>query len=370
MCHYIYYFCADYGISNRNISGIYSLDVVSFTDLLSFLFDRLYSGGNDSVRNDLLTMLYLITANILSVIVYFVLNKFFLWYKGLTLSNYRDINQMGKESITTYIQRAVIAYRRFFSTSGINAYTSMFPFRVRHIYAVVLLLCLCLLIYKIVKIYKQNKFRALLLGVCILIFPLAMNFIFVMCAEEYVHNLMLYGQTAIYLLLAFLLDKTEFSLEKLTQAVYFVGIFIFLFTSFSYSRYANMNYLKIEFNQKRAISYFTTLVTQIKNCDGYTDEMPVVYINPREIHDKTLKELSGFTSFYVIPYKLTTNIINSNSLFAFINNWCGFSPEYAEEEDFKDLPEVQEMPYYPDDGSIKIINDTIVVKFGPVEEEN
>ncbi|MDE5737474.1 MAG: hypothetical protein K2H93_03820 [Oscillospiraceae bacterium] len=42
---------------------------------------------------------------------------------------------------------------------------------------------------------------------------------------------------------------------------------------------------------------------------------------------------------------------------------------YQKEEDFVDLPEVINMPYYPDDGSIKIINNTVVIKFGLVEEE-
>ncbi|MDE5854548.1 MAG: hypothetical protein K2H19_05745 [Ruminococcus sp.] len=150
-----------------------------------------------------------------------------------------------------------------------------------------------------------------------------------------------------------------------------------LFISFSYCRYANINYLKAEYQQQRMISYFTVLITQIKSVDGYRDEIPVCYINPNNKKDATLKELSNFELFYTSPnYGIEEGVngMNGNRKTGgdvwcyFMNDWCAFGPEVVDEEDFVDLPEVIDMPYYPDDGSIKIINDTVVVKFGPVEE--
>ena len=125
---------------------------------------------------------------------------------GLQLSDYKNINQMGKESVSTYIKRIVITYHNFFDISNI----SMFPFRIRHIYIFILLLCIYLLIYQMYKLYQYDKFRIVILLLCIVIFPLTSNFIFVMCDEEYVSCLMLYGQVAVYILFAFLLDKTFF----------------------------------------------------------------------------------------------------------------------------------------------------------------
>ena len=43
--------------------------------------------------------------------------------------------------------------------------------------------------------------------------------------------------------------------------------------------------------------------------------------------------------------------------------WTGYSPVIANPDDFVELDEVKLMPHYPDDGSIKVINDTVVVKF-------
>lgn len=46
----------------------------------------------------------------------------------------------------------------------------------------------------------------------------------------------------------------------------------------------------------------------------------------------------------------------------YIDNWLGFSATCVDAEPFEVLKEVKNMPSYPDDGSIKIIEGTVVVK--------
>ena len=43
--------------------------------------------------------------------------------------------------------------------------------------------------------------------------------------------------------------------------------------------------------------------------------------------------------------------------------WCGFAPATISEEEFIDHPEVKDMPNYPNDGSMKLVDGVIVVKF-------
>lgn len=44
--------------------------------------------------------------------------------------------------------------------------------------------------------------------------------------------------------------------------------------------------------------------------------------------------------------------------------WCGFShEEITETSEVESMQEVQDMPSYPDSGSVRIINGVIVVKF-------
>ncbi|MBR1777795.1 MAG: hypothetical protein IJ752_04330 [Alphaproteobacteria bacterium] len=56
-------------------------------------------------------------------------------------------------------------------------------------------------------------------------------------------------------------------------------------------------------------------------------------------------------------------LVNDYMWKEFVSNWCAYSPDFARSEDFENLPEVQEIPHYPDYASIKVIRNTVVVKF-------
>ncbi|MDE6775342.1 MAG: glucosyltransferase domain-containing protein [Ruminococcus sp.] len=320
-----------------------------------------------AISKSYIYMIYNLGAVVSGVLMYFLITKCSLVYTGRSLSDYKNINNMGKEPVSVYLSRVITAFYRFFVPEDMIKVPSMFPFRIRHIYILILLFIAVLSLNIIIKTFRKSIFRGTLLTLSILILPLAFSFIFVMCDPKSVSTLMLYGQSMIFVYLVFLLNISEFPELNITRAVYGSATALMLFLSFSYCRYANINYLKAEYEQQRMISYFTVLITQIKSVEGYQDEMPVCYINPNSKEDLTLEDLSEFGRFYISPILNTKKLINTTWK-QFMNNWCGFSPELADEEDFADLPEVIDMPYYPDDGSIKVINDTVVVKFGPVEE--
>ncbi len=348
--------------------GIYQafIPVMMSLALLCFI-SRLTAETHHKPKELIISGVYLAGAVISGVLLYFVITKFFLVYCGVSLSDYKNINTMGKEPVSVYLSRISTAFYHFFCTERmIGSYTSMFPFRIRYIYILILLFMAILSLRMIIKTFRKNIFRGILLTLSMLMLPIAFNFIFVMSVSVY--TLMLYGQSMLFVYLVLLINISEFHKLNITRAVYAFGTALLLFISFSYCRYANINYLKVEYQQQRTIDYFTVLITQIKSVEGYQDEMPVCYINPRSKEDLTLKELSGFELFYIAPNTDIKHMVNNYAWIKFMNNWCAFSPKLADEEDFVDLPEVIDMPYYPDDGSIKIINDTVVVKFGPVEE--
>ena len=55
--------------------------------------------------------------------------------------------------------------------------------------------------------------------------------------------------------------------------------------------------------------------------------------------------------------------LNSYALRYFMERWCGFGPAYADAAVWAGLPEIPEMPHYPDDGSIRNLGDVLVVNF-------
>ena len=66
-----------------------------------------------------------------------------------------------------------------------------------------------------------------------------------------------------------------------------------------------------------------------------------------------------------------SEIINDNSWIDYMRYWCGFEPRLVDDVTMKNLQNdnfVKMMPCYPDDGSISVINDTVVVKFADVAQ--
>ena len=65
-----------------------------------------------------------------------------------------------------------------------------------------------------------------------------------------------------------------------------------------------------------------------------------------------------------LPYSKDVNgYVNDYTWIKFMKQWTGYSPTVIDAAAFAEIDEVKQMPSYPDDGSIAIINDTVVVKF-------
>lgn len=93
--------------------------------------------------------------------------------------------------------------------------------------------------------------------------------------------------------------------------------------------------------------------------------LPVAYINGDKKNEENL-HLDPFDNlFRIMPYDFSTNI-NAYNWTYYMKIWCGYSPTQISEDDILVLSqseEVKAMPSYPDDGSIRIIDEIIVVKF-------
>lgn len=286
------------------------------------------------------------------MVLYFIINKLCLTLHRVALNGYLGISSMGSESVGTYFSRALLAVKLFFVPVTAHN-TDLFPFRLRELYWFILLFAGMGIVLKAVKLGFSRGLRLLLPA---LVLPLAVNFIYVMCSQSDVHTLTLYGQVGTLILLGFLADRLE--LRPLRIA----GIAALLVSLVMFVRLDNALYLKAEFEQTRTIQYYTAMVTQIKSADGYADDLPVALVGLGDHRDSTLSDMEQFSALKTLPYFGAESLIKNYWVTTFISRWCAFSPQYADPESFATLPEVSQMPCYPDDGSIQVIDGTVVVK--------
>lgn len=307
-------------------------------------------------------------ASILMIILYFLSVKLSTALIQQDLLPYKGISSMGAAGLADYLQRVKLAIYLFLFPTRCDRYAFIFPYRLVDCYYLMLILLGLLGGISVVRSFPLNRSKALSLALAFAVFPLAANFIYVMCVQEDIYTLMQFGLLSPFLLLACLADWQFFGVRLNRYAQKFIALILSLFCLFSI-RTDNAVYTKGIFVQTRAQSYFTALIAQIKSTPGYTSATPIAYIGDTYIcMDPTFQRIDGFGALTMapLPYDATPFCVGYDWQ-EFLDLWCGFTPPYADAEDYAALPEVQEMPSYPDSGSIRIVDGAVIVKLRDVQ---
>lgn len=202
--------------------------------------------------------------------------------------------------------------------------------------------------------------------------PLAFNsaYLTVDVTNTEVTALMLYCNVMIFVLFIILLDNLTYnSIYKKTYIgkIKVIMIVLLSYTIIYNSYLANICYSRTAIQQEQTISYFNRMITRIQMLDGYSTELPVAYINDfnKNMESVLVTQIDYQHAYRIKPYNMTS-LINNYKWKDFMQLWNGYRPSEVSSEELqrlKELQEVQNMPCYPDDGSIKIIDGAIVIKF-------
>ena len=292
--------------------------------------------------------------------VYFAANRFFLYRFHLELTSYQGLDRMGIMSVPTFLERAGTAYRMFFSPAR-NVTEDMYPGTLHYLYYLMLAANGILGLRRVFLIGRKSRIKAVFLALLFALVPLGCNFIFIMSEE--VHGLMVYGQVMQAVLLITQLDELESRPFRGRQILSLAASVILAAVCMMYARFANQCYFKDTLQQQEAMSYYTAVITQIKSQKGYRPDMEVCFVNDWSELDPTIYNPGELDFIHLNLYSHnTTEYIHIAKEF-FMRKWCGFEPNWYWGEDPAGWPEVQNMPEYPADGSIQIINDVLIVKF-------
>lgn len=299
--------------------------------------------------------------------LYILLMNLFLRLYGIQLNDYKGMDSLANVTIAEYWNRIIFAYREFLTLPHESTFydINIRPGIIPQLY--IILLVMFLFVYGcLVRTKRNNLFLTIYMLVCFALIPLAVNFIFVMTDPLDGHALMVYGKAIFFVILAWVFENGS---ELLPGRVSFFmknsAVFIFSLILFIYCRFDNACYLRMELVQTQMIRFFTTLVTRIQSTEGYNSYAYVSYIdypNPG-FFDNSTQEMSEFDSIRIPPYYSFETSVQDPVWRQFLRIWCNFAPHEIDQSYFLDLPEVKEMPHYPNDGSIKMIDGTVVVKF-------
>ena len=350
--------------------GMYQSNIaINLSVMLLFMFQKIYESDTNwkdyvilALKNAALSAAFMAE--------YFIFNMAALKITGQGMYDYKGVSSFGATDVTGYVQRVISAYKRFLKPAdhinynGVSA--NMFPWNLKYLHMLLVVICFVLLVIILKKIGSLRRIIQLL--VLAAVSPLFSYFLYVMVEQDHAHGGMAFGEAFMFVFAAYLIEQVSGNREKDTatgrtlSCLAGAAVTVMIIMGVMFTRFANVCYLKADLMQAEAINYYNTLITRIRMTEGYTRETPVAYIGPREKNDDDFSGNRLFDPIYLPPYQ-GNSIINDFSWEETMNMWCSFSRVEADESDIADWDTISLMPCYPDNGSVKMVDGILVVKF-------
>lgn len=305
-----------------------------------------------------------------SLVLYLALNHMILSWKGISMSDYQGLSSIGAKKLGDILQSIRQIYFLYFDFR-IHEYAGITTSKLLR-----LILCGCLLADFITIIMyvcrgkrtKADWWKDAATLILLLLFPMAVFAIYLVANENTrIYTLMLYSVSLILIAPILLAEKMECGTGNLIRKIrsfFNVAIFAGMIASiYIFVHIANEHYTWMQIDYERSYSYLTTVITQIKEVDGYSEDYPVAFLIRRgQINDPTLNHSEY--EYLDITIEGIADIVNMYSMDEFIRCYCGYQYTAATEEEIMARKEqIQSMPLYPEDGSVQVIDGVVVVKF-------
>lgn len=307
-------------------------------------------------------------------LIYFLFLHLFLNVYGAELTGYQGVSEMGFKLselpqiiARAYGEMALLPSQPFY---GVND-TALARFAVRASYDISTAMLLYFLFFRHAKI--SYKIISVLLYA---VLPLAVNSIVLLSYHSYIHLLMVYAIVCVFLLPIVLLDGLRERTEdanmlrrRLSALALAAVVAVSSAVSLNYIWQSNGNYMVLSFTNTQMTEYFGTIVTRVKSAEGYRDDLKFAVIGDK-IDDAAYTNLAYESS----PFRYSgvpDDPVNIYSRVFWMYYYLGFDPVYAtpeEREALRSMPEVADMPRYPDDGSVAVVGDFVVLRIDDAEK--
>ncbi len=342
--------------------GVYQAFLPVFTSMvLLVIINDLGKLRNASMKELLQEVLKKAIVIPLSLLVYYLLNAVLIKIVREEYSGYMGIGSEFSVSPREYVLRTAVAIREFFYPSK-EGYGVIYTGNSRYFYIglVVLLIGLGIWRYSMCRKNMSIVQRLFLIACCACI-PVSVNLIYVLSSYRIVR--MEYSMVMFFMFLGFAVDQLidkQGKWASVSKPLVTAGLILICL---NFARTDNISYLKATLIQSEAIQYFNALIAKIQTAEGYNKDYPVAFVNESNKDTLHLIEFTEFAGLPEDPDRDLADYVNDFMWYKFMGIWCGYEPQVVSEKQYENSVEVSNMPSYPDDGSVKVINQTVVVKF-------
>lgn len=342
------------GIYQANFSIMVSLNLL-------ILIQQILKNNYSFQRNVKLVIKYIIIL-LISIFIYFIILKTTLFLSGEKLLNYDGLNLTSALSFSNIFKLIFRTYKEVLFLPFNNVY-GLSP-------SLLLSICIfCILFFDTILFIKllsntdilKNKVLSILIFIT---YPIAIDLPVVMVSGTRIYTLMVYSFIFIFIMPIVFLNEFN-NTKSFMISILKKMVFILLSLSiYGYSYFSNVNYTAMYYTTMQTQNYLNQIVLQIKMQKGFNENMRWIFVG--NIRDQLI--FNPWAEGCLYGGNLS-NYYNDYSRVGWIEHYLGYYPPVSYLEDYEkenDIDIIKKMPLYPNDGSIKIINNYVIVKFSEI----
>lgn len=303
-------------------------------------------------------------ALVLGLGLYFVGSEMSVALFGQDLVDYQGVSTMGSITVSQ-LPKLVVNALKAVCLLPLRDYCGVANRALMRIaYLLLGISSVAMMLWIFVKKIK-NIGTCIITGLLLVAFILAVGFVEVMVPDGWIYTLMVFSFSLLACApLAFLECLPEADKKKLTDLFRKAVILLVVLLVFFYGYYANVNYTAVYFAGEQIDNYLSGVVLRTTMTEGFTTDKQWALMGDIQdpLFDSPWQEEISYTGLGFTQY-----LLNQYSRRDWIENYIGYDIPRADAETIAALAETEEvraMPCYPNAGSIRVIGDVVVVKFG------
>lgn len=298
-----------------------------------------------------------------SAVFYVIESVLFSTFTGISILGNSDYNSLGNvaNSLSTGIFTSIVAayldvikaFKSLLTMDGTNL------FLLAHVVIVVVIVALS--VYSVIKMRWNNRVLFVLLGI---LMPFAMNVTYVLSGGV-IHDLMRYAFWFVYFVaLIFSMNFREdirISL-KIRQGVHFAVLLSIFVIIFGNVQTANSIYMKKHLEYQGTLSYMTRVADRMESNEEYIPgETPVLFVG-EDVIGESRRGFEKYERFTGV--NITSPLTFYDTYEQYFEYVLGLPLNFSEDNELRQDEKIQKMPIFPKEGSITMIDGTMVVKLG------
>lgn len=317
------------------------------------------------------TIRYIIMG-IMGIVLFYIISYSLVFLKDLTVASYSGADKIGISTLLSLPTLLPEAYQSFFNYYFNDKIIPNTIWGTNIFYIIIFAIMGISIIYIFIKnkIYKKisNTILTLILIICL---PICFGILEIIAPSIDIHILMACSMIYIFPIFFKILEMMP-EKENISKICKYIVVFCSIIISWNYIWQDNASYISMKTMQNQTEATANRLVMQVEQIPEYTLEMPVLITGGLEENSYFKKDNISIEnkkifdrSWGFISTNPTVWIGNQESWRKMIYEYIGANLNIIDQSDYPEIIESEEyknMKNYPEKGSIKIINNIIVIK--------